>query len=201
MKLEQRAAALLELVETQRKRRCAELLGPAQAQARDILRAARTEARRRVHATIVEQRQRMAAEIGAAQARLATERRLVAQGRATRMLALAWAEVSRELQARWQTKDGRRRWVESHLTRALSLPREVWEIRHPRDWPEAERDAAAAWLTGQGISAVRFAADESIAAGLRMTAGHNSIDATLAGLLAERAAIEGRLLDLLGAVA
>jgi hypothetical protein len=41
---------------------------------------------------------------------------------------------------------------------------------------------------------VAFVAEPSIAAGFRVRAGHNTLDATLDGLLADRKAIEGRLL-------
>ena len=49
-------------------------------------------------------------------------------------------------------------------------------------------------LVESGIEAARFAPDESIRAGLAVRAGNNVLDATLEGLLADRAATEGRLL-------
>jgi len=74
------------------------------------------------------------------------------------------------------------------------LPRGDWEVRHAPDWPEAERRERTARLAERAETAVAFVADPSIQAGFRVRTGHNTLDATLDGLLAERKAIEGRLL-------
>ncbi len=74
------------------------------------------------------------------------------------------------------------------------LPRGAWEVRHAPGWPEAERRELAARVAGRDGPAVAFVAEPSIAAGFRVRAGHNTLDATLDGLLADRKAIEGRLL-------
>jgi hypothetical protein len=86
MNLEQRTAALLELVGQYRARRFAELLEPAQAEARQVVRAALADARRRVHTAIVEERKRYAIEVGAVEAALATDRRLFQQRHAVLLL-------------------------------------------------------------------------------------------------------------------
>lgn len=198
MNLRERTQALLAVVDEYRRRRCAELLEPAEAQARQIVRAALAEARRRVRTAIAEERQRVAAEVAAAEARLATERRLAAQRRATRMLALAWDRLRDELARRWRDPDSRARWVGAHLARALqALPGGAWTIRCAPDWPAPERDAALQRLAAQGVRDVRVEPDAAIAAGLRVQAGHNVLDATLDGLLADRTAIEGQLLELM----
>jgi hypothetical protein len=197
MNLRQRTAALLQVVDAYRARRCAELIEAATGQARTLVRDALRTARGRVHTAIEEQRKRIAAEIGAAEARLATERRLRAQRSATATLAQAWEALRAALLARWRNTSTRARWVDAHLARALAaLPRTAWQIRHPPDWPQAERDAVVARLAAHGIAAEPIA-DASIAAGLRVRAGNNALDFTLDGLLAERAALEGRLLQLL----
>jgi hypothetical protein len=197
MNLQQRTAALLDVVEAYRTRRCAELVEPAARQAREIRRGAVTAARSRVHTAIEEQRKRMATEISAAEARLATERRLLVQRRAAATLAQAWTQLRTTLQARWDAPETRASWVDSHLDRALrALSHTQWQLHHPRDWPAAEAETVAARLAARGITA-RFVADASIDAGVRVIAGNNALDATLDGLLAERAAIEGRLLQLL----
>jgi hypothetical protein len=199
--LEQRTAALLALVEEYRARRCAELLEPAREQARALLRSARAEGRRRVHTTVGELRHRLATEIGAAQARLATERRLAAQKRAVQVLQQAWTALREALRARWRDPSSRSRWLEMHLARALDvLPREPWQVEFAADWPQAERDALAARLGAAGVTAVAWQARDDIDGGVRIRAGSNVVDATIDGLLADRAAIEGRLLDLLQAM-
>jgi hypothetical protein len=200
MNLQQRTTALLEVVEAYRTRRCAELLEPAAQQAREIRRSALTAARSRVHTAIEEQRKRMAAEISAAEARLATERRLLVQRRAAITLAQAWTQLRATLQASWEVPETRTLWVDSNLDRALrALSHTQWQIQHPRDWPAAEAETVAARLAARGITA-RFIEDASIDAGVRVIAGNNALDVTLDGLLAERAVIEGRLLQLLSEV-
>jgi hypothetical protein len=198
MNLEQRTRALLALVEEYRGRRCAELIGPADAQAREIVRTALAEARRRVRTAIEEERQRVAAELGAAEAALATERRLVAQRRAMRLLTQASGRLRKALGARWRAPAARKRWVQAHLARAAqALPAQAWEIHHAPDWLAAERDDAVHELAALGVTDVRCTHDASIVAGFRVQAGHNVLDATLDGLLADRAALEGQLLELM----
>lgn len=198
MNLEERTQALLAVVEEFRRRRCAELLEPADAQARQIVRNALAEARRRVLTAIAEERQRIAAELAAAEARLATQRRLAAQRRAMQLLGQAWEGLRAALAARWRAPETRARWVEAHLARAgRALPASAWTIRCAPDWPASEREAALRWLAERGTRDVRIEPDSAIAAGFRVQAGHNVLDATLDGLLADRAAIEGQLLELM----
>jgi hypothetical protein len=214
--LEQRTAALLALVEDYRARRCAELIEPAQEQARAILRTARAEGRRRVHTTIAEARARLAAEVGAAQARLATERRLAEQRRAVQVLQQGWTALRQQLGARWRDDGARRQWLDAHLARALRVltpdrpptagrpgaDRDAaapWQIEFAPDWPQDERQEFAARLAAASVAAVNWLPRPEIEGGVRIRAGANVVDATIDGLLADRAAIEGRLLDLLRA--
>jgi len=200
--LAQRTAALLALVEDHRARRCAALLDPARDEARSILRAARGEGRRRVHASVGELRQRLAAEVGAAQARAATERRLAEQRQAMVLLHAAWADLRAGLQRRWRDPAARQAWLEAQLQRAkivLAGSGEPWRIDHAADWPDDERDAVLARLAAAGIRIEAAQRREDISGGIRIRAGANLVDATIDGLLADRAAVEGRLLELLRA--
>ena len=200
LSLEQRTTALLALVEDYRARRCAELIDPAREQAREILRDARAEGHRRVHTTIREARQRLATEVGAAQARLATERRLAAQRRAVRVLQEAWTALRQALRARWADSAARGRWLEAHLERALHvLPRSRWDVEIATGGPATERDALVARLASADIAEVSWHERTDIDGGLRIRAGSNVVDATIDGLLADRATLEGRLLDVLQA--
>jgi hypothetical protein len=221
--LEQRTTALLALVEDFRARRCAELLEPAREQARTLLRKARAEGRQRVHITIGEARQRLSAEVGAAQARLATERRLVEQRRAVLVLQEAWSVLREALRARWRDPDARRQWLDAHLARALvALPRARrsaasealapprgdnpkgeggtgrWQVEIGSGWTEAECKALAARIAAAGVPGASWQVRDDIDGGVRIRAGNNVVDATIEGLLADRAVLEGRLLDLLG---
>jgi F0F1-type ATP synthase membrane subunit b/b' len=196
--LEQRTAALLALVEDYRARRCAELLDPARSQARTLLRNARAEGRQRVHTTVGEARQRLASEVGAAQARLATERRLAEQRHAVLVLQQAWSALRAALRARWQDAHSRSQWLDAHLARALRvLPRERWQVEFAADWPPAERECFAADIAAAGVAHSSWQARQDIDGGVRIRAGNNVVDATIDGLLGDKAALEGRLLDLL----
>ena len=197
MRLEQRTTALLDLVEQYRSRRCAELLDPARAEARETVRAAIVDARRRVSTAIAEERKRLDAEVGAVEAALATDRRLSAQRHAVQLLAAAWSDLRMRLLARWQAPTTRARWTETYLQRALQavpLGKDGWSIEHHGAWTGEERAHQLAWLREQGVSALKVVEDPAITAGFRVVGGHNVLDATLDGLLADRAQIEGRLL-------
>lgn len=199
MNLHERTQALLALVDSHCAARCEELLAPARTQASAIRRAALGEARRRVRTAIAEARKRMAAEVGAAEARLATEQRLHAQRHAKALLGRAWDAVRAELLARWSDPALRALWTEAQLARALDvLPHDTnWDVYAAADWPPAERRHAVAALKAAGVAAVDVRDAPAMRAGLRVRAGSNSLDASLDGLLADRAALEGRLLQML----
>jgi hypothetical protein len=76
------------------------------------------------------------------------------------------------------------------------VPRGAWQIEHAADWPASERAALEAQLRDAGVEP-SFTVDAAIAAGLRLRGAHNALDATLDGLLTEREALEGRLLQAL----
>lgn len=198
MNLEHRTKALLDLVDDYRRRRGDELLSPAHADASATIRAALAEARRRVRTAIAEERRRWSAQIGAAEAALATDRRLAQQRHVMNLLTAAWATLRSRLLAQWHDASGRARWIDAHLQRALpTVPHAGgWRIEHAPDFGADERAQCEAVLGPAGIVA-RFEAVASIDAGFRVINGHNELDATLDGLLAERAALEGRLLHYL----
>ena len=195
MNAEERARALLALVDEYRDSKSREILDAARAEAHALVAQAFRLARSRVHEAIVDERKRYDAAVAGAAAHLHTRQRLAHQGREASMLAEGWRRLPGALAERWRSPAGRRRWAETHLGRALAtLPRTDWEIAHAPSWREDERQAAAGWLAAHGGPDLAFAADAALAAGFRVRAGHNTLDATLEGLLAERKAIEGRLL-------
>ena len=202
MNLEQRTTALLAVVAEYQAQRCAELLEPARAQARSLVAAALREARRRVRTAIAAERARQAAALAAAEAQLATARRLVTQRRAAARLAAGWAALREALQARWDDAAQRRAWIDAHLARVRTVlagvqTAQAWTLVGPSDWHAAERERVAAALREHGAKAVHYRADPQLSAGFRVQAGHNQLDATRDGLLADRSQVEGRLLQLL----
>lgn len=207
MNLEQRTAALLDVVQAYRDERCAALLEPARAQARALVAGALREARRRVRTAIGEERRRMAIVLTAAQAQLATERRLTLQRRAATHLTHGWAALRVGLQAQWDSAPARALWIAAQLSRvrtALQLTQDAaradadpWVLVCPVGWATAERERVAATLLVHGAHGVHIIDDPQLTAGFRVQAGHNVLDATLDGLLADREAVQGRLLQLI----
>lgn len=188
--------ALLDLVEGERERQCAALVGEAQARADAQRERSQAEARARIRAAFGEQRQRRLARLAAAHSHAATQRRLHDQRRATALLASAARLLNDELSRLWQDTAARRAWVArvAEATRRHVGGGAGWTVQHPPGWPAEERQALAAALADAGGGEPRFVADPGIDAGLRLSADGKVIDGTPAGLLADRAEIESRLL-------
>ena len=192
--IEPSARALLDLIEADRTARCAQILDEARRRAAALRTQAQADAVARVRQAFAEQRLRRNERIAAAQARLATQRRLHEQQRSAALLRLAWEQLPGELLALWRQADTRTAWVAQVLAAARdSMPGTNWRVLHAPDWPAAERQATLATLD----PGTQFEADPALTAGLRVVAAGNVIDGTQAGLLAERAEFEARLLRLL----
>ena len=200
MTLDARTAALLDLVANDRAAQCAAIDAQAAAQAAELLARARRQSRERAHEALAEERRRAKAALEAAQAELATQRRVHAQRRLEALLAQGWQRLPAVLRARWQHADARAAWVRVVLDRARAhLPVGVWTLSTAADWPSEER-ARCLQPLAQALGATpQWQADARIEAGLRVAAGGNVIDGTLAGLLADREEIGGCLVGLLGA--
>jgi hypothetical protein len=196
MKVDERVAALLALIEVDRAERCGDTLQSASRQSGALLAEARRAARARVRAAIAEERAAFAARVASAEARLATTRRMARQQHRKLLLAEGWKRLPRALAARWDDAQARRAWVDAALDEALAvLPAGAWELSGPASWTGAERAGAVARLAQRAIDATATN-DETIAAGIRVRSGNAVLDATLAGLLVDRLVIEGRLLAL-----
>jgi hypothetical protein len=192
--VEHQARALLDLIEADRARQCGAILDEANGRASTVRAHAGNEARLRVRQTFVEQRQRRFDQLAAADARFATHRRLHEQRRTAALLQLAWQQLPGALRGFWQHADSRRAWVRHVLTYARDrLPAGPWRIVHAADWPDDERDESSL-LLAQGRVELRFEANATIDAGLKVIVGRNVVDGTIGGLLADRADIEARLL-------
>lgn len=198
MTLESRVAALLELVDADRRDRCEAVAAATRQRIDGLLREAHASARAQVRDAFAVERRRAAERVAAARAGLATRRRLYEQQRAAVLLAAGMERLPDALRQRWRDDAARAGWISAVVDAATAaLPRNGWRIAHPVDWPEAERAALVARLAGEYCDAPAFAADPAIAAGLSIAAGGNVIDGTLAGLTADRVAIGARLLGLL----
>lgn len=198
MTFERQTSALLKIAADYSAERCQGLLAKAREDSRQIGHAAHLAARADLRARLSPERERLAAEIAEAEAKLVTQRRLRDQRRVVALLAQAWPKLARSLGSRWASPSGRSSWVMHHLGIARrAFPAREWVIQHPQDWSAAERDQAAEWLQARGVEAPCFEPDPKLQAGFRVVCGANLLDASLEGLLADRAQIEGRLLHYL----
>ncbi|MBM4443082.1 MAG: hypothetical protein FJ027_21940, partial [Candidatus Rokubacteria bacterium] len=117
------------------------------------------------------------------------------QRRGAAQLRETWQLLPGALLRRWEKPEWRERWTASAAERALAVlaPRD-WRIAHPPGWPEPERQQFAKLVSAKLESPPAFGPDAKIRAGLRIRAGDTVLDATLEGMLAERPAVEARLL-------
>lgn len=201
MTLQARTDALLALVEADRDAQCAAILDEARARAAALRAQARGQARAQVHDALTQERARLATALAAARAELQTQRRLHEQRRVEALLALGWQRLPRVLRDRWQAPATRQAWVAHAWSRARDLlpahGDRAWQVSHGDDWPEAERAAFGARVARELGTPPLWRHDPRIAAGLRIAAEGNVVDATLAGLLADRDEVGGRLIGLL----
>lgn len=191
-------ATLLDVVAKDGEARCAQILGEAQAEAEALRVAATRECRRRLCDALQAARAEADGRIGAARARFEAEQRQVAQRRAGRALAAAEAQLPDALRAVWANPAKRRQWLEQALASAApTLPGGTWRIRHAPDLGADDK----AWLQQRlgelGLTDPSLEADAGITAGFEIRAGAARLEATPAGLLADRAWVFGRLLQLL----
>jgi hypothetical protein len=201
MTLRDRTQALLDLVEADRNARCTELRDQANARARSALAQAHAQARAQMRQAFAEERQRTSARLAAAQAELQTRRRLAAQQRSQVLLERAWQALPQALLARWRDPGLRERWVQAALHGARSaLPAGTWTVTYGAGWPAAERERLREEIAAHTGQPPRFVQDPAIEAGLCLAADGNRFDATLAGLLADREEIGGRLIGLMDAL-
>ena len=190
-----RAGALLATIDEFRHTRCDECVAAARTEARRLRREAHAAARNKVRAVLAEERVRLEAEVASREARLQTERRLAAQRGVSALLGEAWPLLRAALTKAWATPGLRRAWASRQIATASALlPRQRWRIRHAPGLGEEERKSLA---QASGVSSVEWVEDSTLSAGFAIETDHNVLDATFEGLLADRPALEARLLVLL----
>jgi hypothetical protein len=188
-------AGLLAVIAADRAARCRDILAPAEAAAAarlaEALRATRTELRQ----ALKNERRRLQAQLDAARAELDAARRRRDQRLAQAVVDAGWALLVPALVRCWQEPACRRRWIAAALAAARArLPPADWRIRHPPGLAPAEAAMLLAELAAAGVAGAQCEAAVDLAAGLEIRAGDACLDASAAGLLADRAAVAGRLL-------
>lgn len=195
MNREQAAAALLQVIADNREAKCQALREHAASEARAILKQAHAGAREQVRAELEETRKRDREQRARAEAQQRRRERLAREQDLKARLDEGARQVKELLAQSWQDPVERWTWVEGAALRAAAmLPAGRWEIAHPGGWPKPERERLRQLLLERGVGTADFVPDQAIAAGVRLSSGNAVFDVTLSGLLADRTAVEARLL-------
>ncbi len=193
--LETQMSALLERVESHRQERCQALAEQAANQAQALRRSAWRAARAAMAQAVASERQRLtrAREVAAAQQESLL--RVREQGEIRILLDSAWARIPEALTARWQERKARRAWIDSLLELAFErLPNHPWQVEHPVYWEPAELSHQWERMVRHCGTEPQFHIDTALQAGLRIRVAGACLDGSTAGLLADRAWVEGLLL-------
>jgi hypothetical protein len=193
--LSSRLQELLEVVDQDREKRCAELIDQARADAERIVKQAWKSTRARLHHEVLHARQEYRRQLLLEQASNEARRRQARERVDRAWLDQVWQPLQEALVQRWQTTEGRLLWVDALMRQATGrLVQSDWQIHHPADWPEAERRQLATRLQAVLGKEPAFVADPALSAGIRVCAGHTVVDGSCAGLLRDRTHIEALLL-------
>jgi hypothetical protein len=191
--------ALLHELRRQADAECRTLIESAQREARAIVARAYADARGRMHEAVAALRQEGRRRLLRAKAQAETAARVRAHRRASKQIQAAWPLLETALAARWQDPAGRAQWVKGIARRAAArLSPGHWSIEHPANWTADEQQAFRRMLANRADVEIEFIANAELAEGLRVRAGRSLLDATPAGLLADRAAVAASLLAEVG---
>ena len=189
--------AMLEGIAQERDAEVETILSSAQEEARELVREARRKSRRRLRETIREERARLDRRNQRESAGLATaarEHRLQVQrerlGRGRQLASAALLE-------RWREPAHCDAWIDTAIAAARVLEPGAWEVRHaPGPSADALRRLAAGLQQLAGEAPSRRS-DETLAAGGVINAPDIKLDLSAAGLLRDRAQVDGLLLQTL----
>ncbi len=197
MNLDERRKGMLKLVADYREQECRRILDAARREAAELTRQTFRKERARLHAHVVAERSRARSLIQAARAEQATQERWSNERTSLELLESAWPLLRERLLARWQVPGQRQRWADSYLRQAVELlPPARWMVRHAPEWREKERREIAEQLAERLGHRPRFQSEGGLEAGLVVESGGAVLDASLQGLLRDRARLESRLLAL-----
>jgi hypothetical protein len=188
------AQALIALLQHDQAESCAREAEMAATRARDTLRAAHREARRLVHEAVPDERSRREIALAQARAGVETRRRQTAQREASRVVDAAWKCMPGTLRGLWQDAAHREAWCRAAIAGAARvLQTERWEIRSAAQTSPAELQRLGDVARAAGVREVQARVLPDIDAGLAIGSAGATFDATLAGLLSVRQAIEAEL--------
>jgi len=186
--------ALIGLLERDRADACAREAQLADTRARETVRAAHREARRLVHEAMQDERSRRDLALAQARAAVETRRRQGAQREASRIVDAAWIRLPATLRGLWSDAAHREGWWRAAIVAAARvLEMDRWEVRCAAPVPQAEIKRLADFARAAGVHEAAALVDAQIEAGIAIRSAGATFDATLAGLLSVRQAIEAEL--------
>lgn len=192
----EQAEYFLRDIEQRRDRQCQEILQDAERQARDLLHNAFQEARKRVAKVVDDERAQLNRSCHSAAARLATVRRQRTYQEQQQRLALAVDQLRQRLLACWGRPLTQARWLENLERLALArLPKGQWQIHHPQDWSDAQRQRVSKRPQSIGVE-ISWVPDPKVSGGLLIRCDGIMLDSTVEGLCGQTERLTGRLLTL-----
>jgi flagellar biosynthesis/type III secretory pathway protein FliH len=189
---------LIDELEQWRDDECLRLLDRAREEALELLRNSHQRARRHVHEAVDSERARVRVRIGAARAELETLRRQHRQQLGSIILETVREHLPEVLAERWADPAARKAWIRNTAAQALQrLPRGRWTVRHALCFQASDYDTLLQALGDLGAHEPELVSDPKLDAGLIVECQGVRLDASVAGLLSDREAVEARLLALM----
>ena len=109
------------------------------------------------------------------------------------LLDMAWPLLHEAMAALWNQAESRQRWVNAAVGLATERLRDRnWRIEHPPDFSEDDKDSIRQSFPADRQPAL--AACDDIEAGIRLIVDGTVVDASLAGLLKQKGAVEARMI-------
>lgn len=192
--LEAQTLALLRRLAREQDARCHRIGDEAARQAAEIVRKARLEARARERQSVADARRELERALAQRRAALDTGVRQRQQALLGDWLEHAWQALPAALHRRWEEPSSRAQWCAAAMRAAARdlLGNDALQVAVDPRWL-----AAVTPLVTRACPADRAATvvpQPGLGAGLRIRAGHASVDATIPGLLAPRDRIAAELL-------
>jgi hypothetical protein len=187
--------ALLEKLERDREHRSFIELTSAADRARALVRTARGDASRRMREAVRYERARIAECLSLRRAELDAGRRREEHAVLRQLVGRVCEALPSALERHWNDPGGRRNWCEAALVGAArQLCATDWIIEIAAGVERTERDALLARAGALRAGTHELIEHPPLGAGLRVRTPAAMFDASIAGLLDDRAALEARVL-------
>lgn len=186
---------LLGVVVESREQRCKQVREKACEKAQAIIDQAYGRSRARLHSHVIALREKYRVRVSSARARNQTLLRQQHQKDNRAVLDVAWLMLRESMLEQWQAPKSRRGWLAAAIAQASTTLRgHGWHVEHPPGLDEDELKQIRRQLASVAGKGHKMAAKQDIEAGIRIISHGTVIDATLQGLLANRARIEAELI-------